>query len=92
MSESGGYLFILVCILNLQSDATAVTDAHPQLSSCCQLLELIFRKGLQRECELMPRSVDTDGSIVWTDIWLTPRLTDTDRGVHSLRRLLIHTD
>ncbi|XP_064179357.1 uncharacterized protein si:ch211-250n8.1 isoform X1 [Anguilla rostrata] len=37
-----------VCILSLQSDAAAITDASTQLSSCCQLLELIFRKGLQQ--------------------------------------------
>ncbi|XP_036384491.1 uncharacterized protein si:ch211-250n8.1 [Megalops cyprinoides] len=37
-----------VCILGLQSDGATVTDSSPQLSSCCQLLELIFRKGLQQ--------------------------------------------
>ncbi|KPP62814.1 hypothetical protein Z043_118975, partial [Scleropages formosus] len=35
------------CILSLTSEG-GVTDSNPQLSSCCQLLELIFRKGLQQ--------------------------------------------
>ncbi|KAK2866669.1 hypothetical protein Q7C36_002725 [Tachysurus vachellii] len=34
-----------VCILELQTEDT-VTDASPQLASCCELLELILRKGL----------------------------------------------
>ncbi|XP_066560995.1 uncharacterized protein LOC136750103 isoform X2 [Amia ocellicauda] len=37
-----------VCILNLQSEGGAVTDENPHLSSCCQLLEIILRKGLQQ--------------------------------------------
>lgn len=37
-----------VCILNLKSEGT-VTDSNPHLASCCELLELILRKGLQRE-------------------------------------------
>ncbi|KAJ8399735.1 hypothetical protein AAFF_G00408400 [Aldrovandia affinis] len=37
-----------VCILSLQPDGGTLTDSSPQLSSCCQLLELIFRKGLQQ--------------------------------------------
>ncbi|KAJ8264149.1 hypothetical protein GJAV_G00145790 [Gymnothorax javanicus] len=36
------------CILSFQSDAATVTDASSQLFSCCQLLEVIFRKGLQQ--------------------------------------------
>ncbi|MBN3325037.1 RUFY4 protein, partial [Atractosteus spatula] len=39
---------LLVCILNLQSEGGAVTDESPHLSSCCQLLEIILRKGLQQ--------------------------------------------
>ncbi|XP_077594375.1 uncharacterized protein LOC144211211 isoform X2 [Stigmatopora nigra] len=35
------------CLLNLQP-LEAVTDSNPHLSNCCQLLELIFRKGLQQ--------------------------------------------
>ncbi|XP_072568331.1 uncharacterized protein [Paramormyrops kingsleyae] len=37
-----------VCILSLKSEGGAVTDSNPQLSSCCQLLELVLRKGLQQ--------------------------------------------
>ncbi|XP_061665765.1 uncharacterized protein si:ch211-250n8.1 isoform X4 [Syngnathoides biaculeatus] len=38
-----------VCLLNLQSDGgQTVTDSNPQLTSCCQLLELLLRKGLQQ--------------------------------------------
>ncbi|XP_075889908.1 uncharacterized protein LOC142893320 [Nelusetta ayraudi] len=37
-----------VCVLNLQSDGDAVTDANPHLASCCELLELVLRKGLQQ--------------------------------------------
>lgn len=37
-----------VCVLNLQADGDAVTDSNPHLASCCQLLELLLRKGLQR--------------------------------------------
>ncbi|KAG9350373.1 hypothetical protein JZ751_026728 [Albula glossodonta] len=37
-----------VCILSLQSDGGTITDSSPHLSSCCQLLEVIFRKGLQQ--------------------------------------------
>ncbi|KAM6951480.1 uncharacterized protein FYW47_014991 [Aplochiton taeniatus] len=37
-----------VCILNLQSDGETVMDSNPHLSSCCELLELILRKGLQQ--------------------------------------------
>ncbi|KAM4623631.1 uncharacterized protein ACJ7VT_004676 [Polymixia lowei] len=37
-----------VCILNLQSDGEMVTDTNPHLASCCELLELILRKGLQQ--------------------------------------------
>lgn len=37
-----------VCILNLKSEGT-VTDSNPHLASCCELLELILQKGLQRE-------------------------------------------
>ncbi|XP_056626915.1 uncharacterized protein si:ch211-250n8.1 [Triplophysa dalaica] len=36
-----------VCILNLKSEGT-VTDSSPHLVSCCELLELILRKGLQQ--------------------------------------------
>ncbi|XP_019902125.2 uncharacterized protein si:ch211-250n8.1 isoform X2 [Esox lucius] len=37
-----------VCILNLQTVEGTVTDVSPHLSSCCELLELILRKGLQQ--------------------------------------------
>ncbi|XP_037836741.1 uncharacterized protein si:ch211-250n8.1 [Kryptolebias marmoratus] len=37
-----------VCVLNLQSDGNVVTDSHPHLSSCCELLEQVLRKGLQQ--------------------------------------------
>ncbi|XP_011616845.2 uncharacterized protein isoform X2 [Takifugu rubripes] len=37
-----------VCVLNLQADGDAVTDSNPHLASCCQLLELLLRKGLQQ--------------------------------------------
>ncbi|XP_041670773.1 uncharacterized protein si:ch211-250n8.1 [Cheilinus undulatus] len=37
-----------VCVLNLQSDGEIVTDTNPHLSSCCELLELVLRKGLQQ--------------------------------------------
>ncbi|XP_077406327.1 uncharacterized protein LOC144038075 isoform X1 [Vanacampus margaritifer] len=38
-----------VCLLNLQSDdGQTVTDSNPHLTSCCQLLELVLRKGLQQ--------------------------------------------
>lgn len=38
-----------VCVLNLQTGGDAVTDSNPHLASCCQLLELLLRKGLQRQ-------------------------------------------
>lgn len=38
-----------VCVLNLQASGDAVTDSNPHLASCCQLLELLLRKGLQRQ-------------------------------------------
>lgn len=37
-----------VCVLNLQSDGETVTDSKPHLASCCELLELVLRKGLQQ--------------------------------------------
>ncbi|KAK6478353.1 hypothetical protein HHUSO_G20652 [Huso huso] len=37
-----------VCILNMQAEGRPVTDENPHLSSCCQLLEIILRKGLQQ--------------------------------------------
>lgn len=37
-----------VCVLSLQSDGQAVTDSSLHLSSCCDLLELVLRKGLQQ--------------------------------------------
>ncbi|XP_028989011.1 uncharacterized protein si:ch211-250n8.1 [Betta splendens] len=37
-----------VCVLNLQSDGEAVTDTNPHLASCCELIELVLRKGLQQ--------------------------------------------
>ncbi|XP_027145066.1 uncharacterized protein si:ch211-250n8.1 [Larimichthys crocea] len=37
-----------VCVLNLQSDGEMVTDTNPHLASCCELLELVLRKGLQQ--------------------------------------------
>lgn len=38
-----------MCVLNLQASGGAVTDSNPHLASCCQLLELLLRKGLQRQ-------------------------------------------
>ncbi|KAF7204925.1 transcript variant X1 [Nothobranchius furzeri] len=38
----------VVCVLNLQSGGDAVTDSNPHLPSCCELLELVLRKGLQQ--------------------------------------------
>ncbi|KAM9424176.1 uncharacterized protein KZ484_012225 [Pholidichthys leucotaenia] len=37
-----------VCVLNLQTDGPTVTDTSPYLASCCELLELVLRKGLQQ--------------------------------------------
>nr|XP_057918085.1 uncharacterized protein si:ch211-250n8.1 isoform X2 [Doryrhamphus excisus] len=37
-----------VCVLNLQSDGETVTDSNPHLVSCCELLEMVLRKGLQQ--------------------------------------------
>uniref|UniRef100_A0A3Q0SZZ5 Uncharacterized protein n=1 Tax=Amphilophus citrinellus TaxID=61819 RepID=A0A3Q0SZZ5_AMPCI len=37
-----------VCVLNLQSDGETLTDSNPHLASCCELLELVLRKGLQQ--------------------------------------------
>ncbi|PWA21730.1 hypothetical protein CCH79_00003468 [Gambusia affinis] len=37
-----------VCVLNMQSDGGVVTDSSPHLPSCCELLELVLRKGLQQ--------------------------------------------
>uniref|UniRef100_A0A3Q2CSN8 Si:ch211-250n8.1 n=1 Tax=Cyprinodon variegatus TaxID=28743 RepID=A0A3Q2CSN8_CYPVA len=37
-----------VCVLNMQSDGGMVTDSSPHLPSCCELLELVLRKGLQQ--------------------------------------------
>ncbi|XP_077958919.1 uncharacterized protein LOC120819842 isoform X4 [Gasterosteus aculeatus] len=37
-----------VCVLNLRSDGMIVSDTHPHLASCCELLELVLRKGLQQ--------------------------------------------
>ncbi|XP_029312788.1 uncharacterized protein LOC115024986 isoform X2 [Cottoperca gobio] len=37
-----------VCVLNLQSDGDLVSDSNPHLASCCELLELVLRKGLQQ--------------------------------------------
>ncbi|XP_062298783.1 uncharacterized protein si:ch211-250n8.1 [Scomber scombrus] len=45
-----------VCVLNLQSDGDTVTDSNPHLASCCELLELVLRKGLQQPVlSLVPR-------------------------------------
>ncbi|XP_053197976.1 uncharacterized protein si:ch211-250n8.1 [Scomber japonicus] len=45
-----------VCVLNLQSDGDTVTDSNPHLASCCELLELLLRKGLQQPVlSLVPR-------------------------------------
>ncbi|XP_069373674.1 uncharacterized protein [Paralichthys olivaceus] len=41
-------LFHSVCVLNLQSHGDTVTDTSPHLASCCELLELVLRKGLQQ--------------------------------------------
>ncbi|XP_076027937.1 uncharacterized protein LOC143017161 [Genypterus blacodes] len=37
-----------VCLLNLQSDGQTLTDSSPHLASCCELIELLLRKGLQQ--------------------------------------------
>ncbi|KAK5850419.1 hypothetical protein PBY51_001302 [Eleginops maclovinus] len=37
-----------VCVLSLQSEGGLVTDSNPHLASCCELLELLLRKGLQQ--------------------------------------------
>ncbi|XP_035998397.1 uncharacterized protein si:ch211-250n8.1 [Fundulus heteroclitus] len=37
-----------VCVLNMQTDGGVVTDSSPHLPSCCELLELVLRKGLQQ--------------------------------------------
>ncbi|KAM9717002.1 uncharacterized protein ACNS7B_022759 isoform 1-T1 [Menidia menidia] len=37
-----------VCVQNLRSGGGVVTDSSPQLSPCCELLELVLRKGLQQ--------------------------------------------
>ncbi|XP_078135500.1 uncharacterized protein LOC144536307 [Sander vitreus] len=37
-----------LCVLNLQSNGDMVSDTNPHLASCCQLLELVLRKGLQQ--------------------------------------------
>ncbi|CAN9508952.1 unnamed protein product [Ophioblennius macclurei] len=37
-----------VCVLNLQCDGGTVSDSNPHLASCCELLELVLRKGLQQ--------------------------------------------
>ncbi|XP_049915480.1 uncharacterized protein si:ch211-250n8.1 isoform X1 [Epinephelus moara] len=37
-----------VCVLNLQSHGETVSDTNPHLASCCELLELVLRKGLQQ--------------------------------------------
>lgn len=44
--------FLPVCVLNLQSDGEVVTDTNPHLASCCELIELVLRKGLQRQYPL----------------------------------------
>uniref|UniRef100_A0A3B5KHA8 PDZ domain-containing protein n=1 Tax=Takifugu rubripes TaxID=31033 RepID=A0A3B5KHA8_TAKRU len=41
----------------MQADGDAVTDSNPHLASCCQLLELLLRKGLQRYCRLSALSL-----------------------------------
>lgn len=40
---------LAVCVLNLQSDGDTASDTNPHLASCCELLELVLRKGLQRK-------------------------------------------
>uniref|UniRef100_A0A3P9Q290 Si:ch211-250n8.1 n=1 Tax=Poecilia reticulata TaxID=8081 RepID=A0A3P9Q290_POERE len=43
------------CVLNMQSDGGIVTDSSPHLPSCCELLELVLRKGLQPVLSLVQR-------------------------------------
>lgn len=38
-----------MCVLNLQSHGEMVTDTSAHLASCCELIELVLRKGLQRQ-------------------------------------------
>ena len=56
------YVFVWssVCILNLQAAGELVTDLNPHLTSCCELLELILRKGLQREYWPLDPPLDLD--------------------------------
>uniref|UniRef100_A0A3Q3JBY1 Uncharacterized protein n=1 Tax=Monopterus albus TaxID=43700 RepID=A0A3Q3JBY1_MONAL len=43
------------CVLNLQSDVEMVSDTNPHLASCCELIELILRKGLRPALSLVHR-------------------------------------
>ncbi|XP_055509989.1 uncharacterized protein si:ch211-250n8.1 isoform X2 [Leucoraja erinacea] len=36
------------CILNIQADKDPITDGHPQLTSLCDILEIILRKGIRQ--------------------------------------------
>lgn len=85
-----------VCILNLKSEGT-VTDSNPHLASCCELLELILQKGLQREtytpthtllysCTLSPVSKHRAHTQIWAII--TPG-THCEKMHTHYRRLFI---
>ncbi|XP_072098462.1 uncharacterized protein [Mobula birostris] len=36
------------CILNIQEDKGPITNCHPQLTSLCDILEIILRKGIRQ--------------------------------------------
>ncbi|XP_032900303.1 uncharacterized protein LOC116988012 isoform X1 [Amblyraja radiata] len=36
------------CILNIQADNDPITDGHPHLTSLCDILEIILRKGIRQ--------------------------------------------
>ncbi|XP_047232795.1 uncharacterized protein si:ch211-250n8.1 isoform X2 [Girardinichthys multiradiatus] len=66
-----------VCVLNMQADGVVVIDSSPHLPSCCELLELVLRKGLQKPVL----------SLVQRDYWQCFEQLphqDTCRGVSAL--------
>lgn len=52
-----------MCVLNLQSGGEMVTDANPHLASCCELLELVLRKGLQRQYDMIHLKKQTNSAV-----------------------------
>uniref|UniRef100_A0A3B4BB27 Uncharacterized protein n=1 Tax=Periophthalmus magnuspinnatus TaxID=409849 RepID=A0A3B4BB27_9GOBI len=73
------------CVLNLQSNGQTMTDSSPHLSSCCELLELVLRKGLQPVLSLVQRDYwqcleqiplhDTCGKYIYAFFWYCPTLS-----------------